>query len=139
MIEHVRREDRLRRGVRQTRRREEKALTATGKQTRAARRPAPQVDASVLEVDRLVAGLVDWMRVPLIRAYLFGQADRNAAEDLRLPKWMYRSWRLAAEEAIGERLAKSAPASRLRTTPVDDRSSCLPGPTRFPTGKLSLK
>jgi hypothetical protein len=104
MIDHVRLEDRLHKGVR--RRRMVERVTAKGKQTKAARKPTPIINSKVLEVDYIIAKMPGWMQSILIRAYLYGQPDRRACQDLRMPKEVYRLRRLAAEEYVETHLAK---------------------------------
>lgn len=112
MIEHVRREDRLARGVRRKRIKSiearEKAgkLTAQGKQTKVARKPTPVINSAVLEVDAIVARLPGWMQAPIIRRYLYGQPDRLACRDLKLPKEDYRLRCKAAVEYVAESLVR---------------------------------
>jgi hypothetical protein len=101
MIEHVRREDRLARGVRRSRLREP---SANGRESKTARKPMPVIGSSILEVDRIVASLPQWMRETLVRRYLWNQPDRIAANCLRLAKSTYRQWAEAAEEAVADRL-----------------------------------
>jgi hypothetical protein len=101
MIDHVRLEDRLHKGVR---RRKVTRLTAGGKATKSSRRPMPIINSAVLEVDAIVAKLPDWMRAPLVRRYLYGQPDRFACLELRLSKLEYRQRCNAAIEFVAERL-----------------------------------
>jgi DNA-directed RNA polymerase specialized sigma24 family protein len=108
LIDHVRREDRLARGVRRrklkTVEEREGKLTARGKQTRVARKPTPIVNSAVLEVDAVVAKLPGWMQATVIRRYLYGQPDRLACRDLKLPKEVYRMRCNAAIECVSVRL-----------------------------------
>lgn len=113
MIEHVRREDRLARGVRRKRLKSiearEKAgkLTAQGKQTKVARKPTPVINSAVLEVDAIVARMPGWMQATIMRSYLYGQPDKTACQDLRIRKELYRRRREAAVEYVAERLQTS--------------------------------
>lgn len=104
LIDHVRREDRLARGVRRrklkTVEEREGKLTARGKQTRVARKPTPIVNSAVLEVDAVVAKLPGWMQATLIRSYLYGQPDRTACQDMRMRKEEYAQRRRAAVEYV---------------------------------------
>lgn len=115
MIEHVRRETRLRKGARKKRlkpvQKPDRAYgeprrkpTAKGVQTPTKHEPSVVFNSTVMEVDHEIASMPDWMQSALIRTYLYGQADRKACQDLRVPKEVYRMRRLAAEEYLGERL-----------------------------------
>lgn len=112
MIEHVRREDAKRKGVRKSRlrtiedREKEGKLTAQGKQTKAASKPSPVINSAVLEVDAIVARLPGWMQATILRRYLYGQPDRLACRDLQIPKADYRLRCNAAIEYVAERLRK---------------------------------
>lgn len=98
MIEHVRREDRLRRGVRK------KAVTAHGSQTKSFRPSSVVMNSKVLEVDGIVAKLPGWMQATIKRRYLFGQPDRLACRELRVPRDVYRLRVQAAIEWVADRL-----------------------------------
>jgi hypothetical protein len=120
MIEHVQLEDRLRRGVRKTRRQDRRQAdrTANGKQSKASRKPGPMINSAVMEVDHIVANIpTEWMKAVLIHAYLYGRSDRTCCRDLRLSKAAYRTWREAAEEYVGERLANPIINARIAVTP----------------------
>ena len=142
MIEHVQREDRLRRGVRQTRRREQKR-TATGKGTKAARRPAPILNSAIMEVDYLIAAMPDRaLKAVLVQAYLYGRPDRSIAKALRISKARCRLWREAAEESLGARLATRAVNVKIPGAAiVTDFPVSMPptGASAIFRGKLSLK
>ena len=78
--------------------------TALGKQSQSFRTAKLHINSEVLEVDALVSKLPGWMQKTIIRSYLYGQPDRRAAQDLRMPKSVYKSHRIAAIEEISRRL-----------------------------------
>lgn len=128
MIEHVRREDRLRKGVRKKNVREvhkewrkgedtdakevaeafsyiDRYLTAQGKQKRPFKtlRDAG-INSRVLQTDAIVARMEKWMQTVIMRSYLYGQPDENACRDLRMRKHLYRQHREAAVECFSDLL-----------------------------------
>lgn len=130
MIEHVRREDRLRKGVRKKNVRQvhrewkkgdatdakeaaeafryfDRYLTAQGKQPRPFKilRQAG-INSRVMQIDGIVARMPQWMQATIIRSYQYGQPDENACRDLRMRKRLYRQHREAAVEYVADRLAE---------------------------------
>lgn len=113
LIDHVRREDAKSRSGRKQRVRKDRARgepvyirTAQGTETQVARRAAPVINSAALEVDAIVARLPGWMQAPIIRRYLYGQPDRLACRDLKLPKEDYRLRCKAAVEYVAESLVR---------------------------------
>ena len=128
MIEHVRAQERLQKGVqKKALRRARKAwkqgnppidaksvavelgyadsdMTAKGKQKKTFREINIQLNSDVAQIDSVVSKLPGWMKQTVFRSYMYRQPDRRAAQDLRLPKDTYRLRRIAALEYVGDRL-----------------------------------
>ena len=128
MIDHVRRQERLQKGVKkkklkkkicEQRKKEEPTdakevaevlgyidfeLTAKGKQKNSFKPVNLELSSIVAKVDHIVSTLPGWMRTTIQRSYLYRQPDRKAAQDLRIPKDTYRLRRISAVEYIAERL-----------------------------------
>ena len=136
MIDYVLREERLARGVKRKRLRQTQAVRESKP---AQRNKVPMMSSQVLEVDHIVANLPTWMRTVLIRSYLYGQPDKTAAQDLRMPKWMYRNARLAAEEEVGLRLAKPIARATIPADAVPGNVERADRPAANSAGKVSSR
>lgn len=75
-------------------------LTATGKQTQTFFEPRLQLNNVGAQIDAIVGGLADWAQKCIRRSYQYGQADRFAADDLRMPIGEYAQRRRAAVEMV---------------------------------------
>ena len=82
----------------------EKGLTANGKGKGGYRELSMQVSSSDLQVDFVISKLPEWERQAVFRSYMYHQPDRNAAQDLRIPKATYRLRRIAAVEHVSRLL-----------------------------------
>ncbi len=82
----------------------EHSLSAQGKETKRHAVSEVKVGSNDLKVDYIVANLPNWMHKTIVRSYQYGQPDRCAAQDLRVPKMTYRLRRIAAVEYVAERL-----------------------------------
>lgn len=63
-------------------------------------------EAAVLQVEDAVKRLDKDYQKPIYRTYRFGQCDRDASLELRMPKEKYQDWREAAVILVAERLAE---------------------------------
>jgi hypothetical protein len=81
-------------------------VTARGTETRSLK-PLQMVElsGSVAAIDAVVAALPGWMQKIIMRSYLWGQPDRLAAQEMRMPRMLYRTQREAALEFVAERIA----------------------------------
>ena len=118
MIDHVRTETRLRRGVRkkatsdpkkiaQAKGLAEKDVTAKGSQTRSFVKPTVWIQSESVKVDRAVARCPAWMQQILWQSYMKCRPDRKAAQNLRISKMVYRQRRIAAVEHVHDLLQES--------------------------------
>ena len=129
MIDHVRRQDReekiVRRGILRKARKAwkqgdppvdsklvseelgytDKGLTAKGKEKGVYHELNLRISSTDLQVDFAVAKLPGWAKKCIFRSYMYGQPDRNAAQDLRMPKDTYRLRRIAAVEQVADLLS----------------------------------
>jgi hypothetical protein len=78
--------------------------TAKGKSTRLGAIPTQVLESRILQMDRIVASAEKWMQAALKRSYMFHQPDKNAAQDLRLPKREYSLRRMASVDFVAVRL-----------------------------------
>lgn len=83
----------------------DKDVTAQGKEKRIYRELHLRIGSNDMQIDATVAKLPKWMKATIIRSYRYGQPDRNAAQDLRIPKGTYRLRRVAAVEHLAELLS----------------------------------
>ncbi len=74
--------------------------TAKGKQKQAFIEPRLQLNNVAAQIDAIVGGLMGWAQKCIYRSYLYGQADRFAANDLRMPVGDYTMRRRAAIEMV---------------------------------------
>ncbi len=74
--------------------------TAKGKQKQTFIEPQLQLNNVVAHIDAIVASLASWAQKCIYRSYLYGQADRFAADDLRMPVGDYTHRRRAAIEMV---------------------------------------
>lgn len=126
LIEHVKVNEQLRKGVRKPLKRSklvqadrnadaqavsleirhsERAPNVTGKPTFSMRLSKVQWDASVIQVEDVVKRLDKDDQKPIWRSYRFGQCDKEASRELRMPKQRYQDWREAAVIRVAEMLA----------------------------------
>jgi hypothetical protein len=135
MIEQVKVYDQLRKGVRKPLKRsrlikadknaDAKAVSlelrhadpeqsADGKESLSMRLAKVEFSSAVLQVENIVNALENWMQKTLRRSYLFGQPDKEASQDLRMPKERYRDQRETAVISVAEKLAtrRGVPYSR---------------------------
>lgn len=82
----------------------EKDKTAKGKATRLGEKPDAELNGISASIDKIVALLPGWAEKCILRSYLYGQADRFAALDLRMPTGEYMQRRRAAVLLVAERL-----------------------------------
>lgn len=128
MIEQVKVHEQLRKGVRKPLKRSKlvkadpnadaKAVSleirhsdtekVIGKDTFSMRLSKVQFSASALTVEEIVKRLDNDEQRTLQRSYLFGQEDRRAAQELRMPKERYRNARESAVINVAQRLATRA-------------------------------
>lgn len=80
--------------------------TAPAKETFGMRLSKVHWEAAVLQVEDAVKRLDKDEQKTISRSYRFGQSDRDASLELRMPKERYRNMREAAVIRIGERLAE---------------------------------
>jgi hypothetical protein len=59
-------------------------------------------DASVIQVEDVVKRLDKDDQKPIFRSYRFGQCDKDASRELRMPKQKYQDWREAAVIRVAE-------------------------------------
>ena len=128
MIDHVRRQDRLEKTARKKALRKsrkawkagdpatdsklvaeelgyaDKELTARGTQKKSSIGVVSGLDSRTLKVDATISRLPKWMQATIKRSYQFNQPDRRAAQDLRIPKSVYRLRRIAAVQLLAELL-----------------------------------
>ncbi len=104
-IDAVRAETRKRKGVRRTKG-EPVKLTANGKQTRSRVEVRLVLNGDVASVDKAVSMLPKWAKKPIFRAYMYGQPDRIACDDLRMRKGEYIQRRRAAVELVAIQLGR---------------------------------
>ncbi len=79
-------------------------MTARGTETRSFKREAIALSSVVAIVDKLVAELPNGQKQAVTRAYLYGQPDRIAARELRIPRYEFTYRREMALERIAARL-----------------------------------
>lgn len=80
--------------------------TARGKETVSFRPPAiGPVPGEIMSVDAAIAKLPKWAETTIWRSYRYGQPDRRACQDLRMPKAAYRAQRESAVLQVAEILA----------------------------------
>lgn len=125
MIEHVKVHERSQRGVKPLKRsklvkadknadaqavsleiRHSEKPIQSGKETMSIRLSKVTWDAAVLQVEDAVTRLDKDDQKAIYRSYRFGQPDRQAAQELRMPKERYQDWREAAVIRVAERLAE---------------------------------
>ena len=82
----------------------EKGLTANGKEKRAHQDIGMRISSNDLQVDHVVSQLPKWAKKCVFLSYMYGQPDRIAAADLRMPVGEYSQRRRAAVERVAERL-----------------------------------
>lgn len=86
----------------------EPRLTARGKQKRSMRpMEIGDVPADVWRVEIAVAKLPGFLAACAHRTYRYGQPDRKAAQDLKIPKGIYRARREMMVAQVAERLDTS--------------------------------
>jgi len=78
----------------------EKDMTANGKEKHIYRELNLRVSSNDLQVDFVISKLPKWEKECVFRSYMYHQPDRNAAQDLRIPKATYRLRRIAAVEHV---------------------------------------
>jgi hypothetical protein len=125
MIEHVKVHEQLRKGVKPLKRsklvkadpnadaeevsreiRHSEPQQIHGKESFSLRVSRIQWDTAVVQVEDAVKKLdKDWQKT-IYRSYRYGQADREAAQELRMPKDRYRDMRESAVIRIAEILAE---------------------------------
>jgi hypothetical protein len=125
MIEHVKVHEQLRKGVKPLKRsklvkadpnadavlvsreiRHSEPQHIEAKESFSIRLSKVQWDAAVIQVEDAVKALDKDSQKAIYRSYRFGQPDRDAAQDLKMPKERYRDWREAAVIRVAERLAE---------------------------------
>ena len=74
--------------------------TAKGKQKQTFIEPRLQLNSVAAQIDAIVGDLVNWAQTCIRRSYQSGQADRFAADDLRMPVGEYTRRRRAAVEMV---------------------------------------
>ena len=74
--------------------------TAKGKQKQTFIEPRLQLNSVAAQIDAIVGDLANWAQMCIRRSYQYGQADRFAAEDLRMPVGEYAQRRRAAIEMV---------------------------------------
>ena len=97
IIARLRAETRLRRGVR---RKKGQQLTAKGKESQSFIRPKLELVGDNFIVDKAISRLPKWAKKCIFRSYMYGQPDRNAAEELRMRIGEYAQRRRAAVEQV---------------------------------------
>lgn len=124
MIDHVKVHEQLRRGVkplkrsklvqsdpnadaelvsREIRHSEKEPIPA--KESFSLRLSKVQWDSAVIQVEEAVKRLDKDEQKTIYRSYRFGQADRFAAREMRIPRERYEAWREAAVQRVAEILA----------------------------------
>lgn len=130
MIEHVRRQERLQKGVRKKKLRKKHAelrkqklpvdakeaaevrgfvepeLTATGKQKASFKPTSLTINSTVAHTDAVIGTLPGWARKVIERSYRYGQPDRIAAGEMHMRPDEYASRRRAAVEQVAAKLAE---------------------------------
>ena len=94
--------------------------TAKGKQKRTFIEPCLQLNNVAAQIDAIVSGLANWAQKCIRRSYQYGQADRLAANDLRMPVGDYTHRRRAAIEMVAAKLTERYSAAvepRVRHSP----------------------
>ena len=84
----------------------EENLTAKGKEKRSLSEASLLICSNDMQIDFIVANLANWAKKCIYRSYMYGQADRFAAEDLRMRGAEYTGRRRAAVEQVAIRLAQ---------------------------------
>ena len=94
--------------------------TAKGKQKATFIEPRLQLNNKAAQIDAIVGGLVSWAQKCIYRSYLYGQADRFAANDMRMPVCDYMRRRRAAVEMVAAKVIERYSAAvepRVRHSP----------------------
>ncbi len=74
--------------------------TAKGRQKQTFIEPRLELNNVAAQIDAIVGGLANWAQTCIRRSYQYGQADRFAANDLRMPIGEYAQRRRAAVEMV---------------------------------------
>lgn len=125
MIEHVKVHEQLRKGVKPLKRsklikadpnadaeavsleiRHSEKAPIVARETMSIRLSKVQWEAAVLQVEDAVKRLDKDQQKAINRSYRFGQPDRDAAIELRMPKERYKDWRESAVIRVAEILAE---------------------------------
>ena len=124
MIEHVKVHEQLRRGVKPLKRsklikanpnadavavsleiRHSEKEPMAKKESFSMRLSKVQWDAAVIQVEDAVKRLAKDAQKAIYRSYRFGQCDRDASIELRMPIEKYQDWRESAVQRVAEVLA----------------------------------
>jgi hypothetical protein len=97
--------------------------TANGKQTLTFRTPRMDLSSDVVQVDKVVGELPDWMKQTIHRTYLQLQPHRIAARQLRMDREHYHSQWRAAVKYVAEKLVERGSGAVKLGAPQGGRST----------------
>ncbi len=95
--------------------------TIRGSSTFSSRAPIQSLTASAAHVQAAVDRLPGWMARSIYRYYAYGQVDRNAANDLHMPREQFTKERVAAVAMVASLLAQAREAAVRSARPATQR------------------